>query len=1581
MEDTVDLIQAFDQNSFEDDKADLHGGSIYSFSCTNITASENAFTNCSADEDGGAWYLDESSAMIEDVVMQGCMSKSDGGGITAISGSRVHLESPSFSFCKSDTGGAVSIRSSSILIVDGGSFEYNSGVDGGAVAIQEESEVVLSGGVSFSHNQAEDDGGAVFLVRLSPSDPFINGAFFLDNAAGVLGGSVYLALCDGMAIEGMVVWTSEAEAGSDIASLASELTITSSFFNNGYTGQGGIYLLHSDFEMTHTYLGHSEAQENGGLMYAFASDIIVGHCLMTNGTSGSSGAGIFLFDSPAHFVHTNFTDNTAGGSGGGLYITGTELVTVHNSVFTNNYAGTTGGAVHFQESTEFITKDCTYDSNSALLEGAGILTEDSSYVTVTNSTFLDNTVIGSSTGDVYGGGGLKLYMITDALVADCDFIGNGGTKSNSTNYHDGGAIYVAYSGTQILRCYFEGNTAANGGAVYFGPEPVEITRRLQKYSKAHLSPGFHHLGFRERLLNRPRKVLPEASVGADRAAVHRGLSTSSNVVIASSVFTNNVADSGGGALSYEDVEPQGLGNNSYTNNTALYGGAFTSPPAYIVAFQGPGYQNDESGYVVSPIFVEIRDLYHQVVFGQMDGDVFCESADEDATVSSQTSATFHKGVAVFDELVVEKLPNSSANISFQTSLVPGTTTIELHFKPCEIGEVLPENTGTCIYCGYGTFSVDATDTYCHECPTGAVCYGGSSIQPLSMYWRFPNSTGVCESNVHDDCRLHLCYEESACLGDFLLTESVQFNPADLTQLIVPYGTNTYQILSDNCWTPGRQFADCELALNGYFISITEVEESDTVSITLTEESFHKVQALTVDRTASYALHLRQKEQCAIGYIGNLCARCDKNYGRGSGYECNACPESMALSYFWMFLGIFVVVLLGAIMIKLQIKKSQRGNEKTSIMLKIFTSYLQLVSLFSALDMEWPAIIMQMFDKQEMLSKAGDRLISIDCIFNAVKEDYYEDQGTSMIATDEEDEVSIFYKKLAFFMCVPPGIVMFSGLFWYSMYLMKAIKFKFKKWNYQNAGLEDILEDGLIDAHEVQRILASVKEGCDQMRVNYVTEILDLHHSPARVEQFQQAYLHCYKKIVWENWILSVVVLMFMTHPNISQWTFLVFTCEELETGRWFLQEDLDTECGTPIHFMWEMACGLPFMLLYTIGIPGTALYLLNKNKQNLQNSHVKLKFGFLFDGYERRYFFWELWVMMRKICVIFVTVFLTPYGPMTEALAGLSIGVFALVLHLCSDPYIDNDLNHLESGSLYATIITLICGLFFYSHELDEAIGALMLFIVVIFMANALFVTSFVVMALAEYRKKLVDGIDKAQKAIIKKKKEMSDRIGKTKEERAFSVRKRKKVEVLDDLYERRTELEHCRLMLEVEAEAAKRKIMKERNELDHQLDALNKRLSMELRKESARHLHPRAQKKGSIVWQNMPILERALESKESIVEEAASAVEIHNAILSLYHQTQTSEANASIGTNQVFPEGEAIPGGGKHEAHKVSPAPKKKAGEKKQPVAEKCILLPEDKKQLIPEEATPVYECKGGEKELLSVGIAEASNPLHDNR
>jgi hypothetical protein len=74
----------------------------------------------------------------------------------------------------------------------------------------------------------------------------------------------------------------------------------------------------------------------------------------------------------------------------------------------------------------------------------------------------------------------------------------------------------------------------------------------------------------------------------------------------------------------------------------------------------------------------------------------------------------------------------------------------------------------------------------------------------------------------------------------------------------------------------------------------------------------------------------------------------------------------------------------------------------------------------------------------------------------------------------------------------------------------------------------------------------------------------------------------------------------------------------------------------PTH---RICLGIPMFAVYVVGIPAVILYLLNKNHHQLNRPDVKRKYFFLYTGYEREWWFWEVLVAIRKLSLVAVTVF------------------------------------------------------------------------------------------------------------------------------------------------------------------------------------------------------------------------------------------------------------------------------------------------------------------------------------------------------
>jgi hypothetical protein len=89
------------------------------------------------------------------------------------------------------------------------------------------------------------------------------------------------------------------------------------------------------------------------------------------------------------------------------------------------------------------------------------------------------------------------------------------------------------------------------------------------------------------------------------------------------------------------------------------------------------------------------------------------------------------------------------------------------------------------------------------------------------------------------------------------------------------------------------------------------------------------------------------------------------------------------------------------------------------------------------------------------------------------------------------------------------------------------------------------------------------------------------------------------------------------------------------------------ECYTGPHIYWAYGVALPGIIVWGLGIPILAFILLYKQRKRLTKLEVKEKFGFLYNGYQKDFYYWETVIMYRKITMIVIAVILQTYGVIT----------------------------------------------------------------------------------------------------------------------------------------------------------------------------------------------------------------------------------------------------------------------------------------------------------------------------------------------
>jgi len=174
----------------------------------------------------------------------------------------------------------------------------------------------------------------------------------------------------------------------------------------------------------------------------------------------------------------------------------------------------------------------------------------------------------------------------------------------------------------------------------------------------------------------------------------------------------------------------------------------------------------------------------------------------------------------------------------------------------------------------------------------------------------------------------------------------------------------------------------------------------------------------------------------------------------------------------------------------------------------------------------------------------------------------------------------------------------------------------------------------------------------------------------------------------------------MVHPSLTQGTFDIFNCVEVE-GKSYLVSDISIVCGSSEHGKL-IGIGVILLLGYVLGIPLGAYLLLLKNRSKLSDSDTRFRYSFLFRGYVSQHYYWEVFVIFRKVALITIAVF---FGrkPQVQTLLAVLLVTVALLGHVLARPFDKPVMFYMELFSLCNSFVTFYLGQFLFIDSIGNS--------------------------------------------------------------------------------------------------------------------------------------------------------------------------------------------------------------------------------------------------------------------------------------
>lgn len=181
---------------------------------------------------------------------------------------------------------------------------------------------------------------------------------------------------------------------------------------------------------------------------------------------------------------------------------------------------------------------------------------------------------------------------------------------------------------------------------------------------------------------------------------------------------------------------------------------------------------------------------------------------------------------------------------------------------------------------------------------------------------------------------------------------------------------------------------------------------------------------------------------------------------------------------------------------------------------------------------------------------------------------------------------------------------------------------------------------------------------------------------------------------------------------------------------------------------------MPTFLLWGVGMPWALYRAIKRNERNLDDLIVYAKYAFVYEGLKLEKFYWEFITMIRKILVIFVSVFVNNISYQAQAFVTFLILIGFSLIHQRSKPYEVSSLNKLEMTAMISLCIMAYTAMFFLSGGSDPSIELIL--IVVCVVVNIFFFVMVGINLVKAYKKTISEMKTAIQKKYVKAKQKKS---------------------------------------------------------------------------------------------------------------------------------------------------------------------------------------------------------------------------------
>eukprot|EP01028_Stygiella_incarcerata_P013739 TRINITY_DN835_c0_g1_i11.p1 TRINITY_DN835_c0_g1~~TRINITY_DN835_c0_g1_i11.p1 ORF type:complete len:1167 (+),score=328.84 TRINITY_DN835_c0_g1_i11:125-3625(+) len=385
--------------------------------------------------------------------------------------------------------------------------------------------------------------------------------------------------------------------------------------------------------------------------------------------------------------------------------------------------------------------------------------------------------------------------------------------------------------------------------------------------------------------------------------------------------------------------------------------------------------------------------------------------------------------------------------------------------------------------------------------------------------------------------------------------------------------------------------------------------------------------------------------CASGYSGYRCGDCEDGYYKLNG-ECHQCGGGSVV--------IFILAIFGLAGVLAALTSFAGGATKFKS-LSMSLSYLQIVSFFATLGVEWPEHVKDMMN-----------ILSI-FMFNL-----------EVAAPECQNKtLSSAFARWMIAMLIPVVAIIILLLI---MLVLLVCRYRQRKYLAIHPEEEETMDRDfvILEKHETDAVF--IKEAKELMTADPLL---------SQRREYQKSYRSVIDRCIGALIIFMVIAYLLLGSKSVS-----IFNCRKLADGKYYYVDEPSIECYKDDEHMKMIYAGIFFVPIYVIAFPSALLIYIVKGRQHMNHPAISMKLGFLSSQYQIKYLWWEIVVIVQKILIVIMGTFLSEW---TVFSVGLILGILfvATLLHVVVRPHSEGRIHKEQTFLLINSCFILLIGLMF----------------------------------------------------------------------------------------------------------------------------------------------------------------------------------------------------------------------------------------------------------------------------------------------